>query len=104
VVLSPHLQAGPPAELTVWMIYGGFLETARTVSLERPHTGDWLVHADLAARQVIASRILAGDARFGGLQSRYLRDALPKIAAAGYLKEHALLDFSGDSGGPPEEV
>jgi hypothetical protein len=99
VVLSPHLQSGPPAELTVWLVYGGFLETARTFTMKKPLTRDWLVHADLAARQVIASRILANDPRFAGLRSRYLREALPKIAAAGFIREHALLDFSGSAGG-----
>jgi hypothetical protein len=104
VVLSPHLQSGPPAELTVWLIYGGFLETAHRVARQRAMSGDWLVHADLAARQLLAARILARDPRLNGVRSRYLRDALPRIAQAGFIREHALLDFSGSAGGVVEEL
>jgi hypothetical protein len=94
IVLSPHLQSGPPGELTAWLVYGGFLEAAHRVALERSVAGDWLVHADLAARQLIASRVLAGDPRLQGLRSRYLREVLPRILQAGYMREHALLDFT----------
>jgi uncharacterized protein len=78
-----------------WSAYATLVSATRSALKEKGVAADWLVVGDLVARELLVTSAEFGEPP----QSRYLRETLPKIIAAGFLREHVLLDFDGDAGG-----